>query len=615
MLYKHCSSIFAENYYRQRRKNMKKGILLGIALLFTIIPGILFGQILNFQKTQVTTGAVTDETPAWSPNSDKIAFASNRSGNSDIWVVNANGTGLAQLTNSGLEEKYPSWNPAGTQIAYILQDPNAGEWGHGYFLYTMNADGSGKTVRPLPPGSGQEPTDTFWNFEMRYTAWSPDGAGIAFVSYGPDGGSMKIYLYNLTNNQVTEITPAGEANPFGMIFRISWCWTTNLLAFDRYPIGVQTFTPGSANLQVLNIPRQPQPGMMDADVPLMAGWNPSGTKVAYVTDLYGTQTIGIFDQTSGTSISEAAPDGHSWPAFSPDGTKIAVSKDNIWILTVPLQPLYAEFAGDGLYEWSGASWSKLTGSHPANIVNSGSFMYADFAGDGLYSWNGSAWNLLTRDHPTTMLASGSRLYAYFASYGLYQWDGSAWTLLTRDQPVEMLASGSYLYAFFSGDGLYSWNGTTWTLLTRVHQQSMVASGPILHAFFTGDGLYMWNGMNWTLLTKDQPSTMLASGSMLYADFAGWGVYCWNGSAWAKLTSGHPVRMVASGSLLHADFAGDGLYTWNGTTWILLTRDHPVNFLATGSLLFADFASYGLYAYDGSAWIMLTGSHPQTMLAN
>jgi len=47
--------------------------------------------------------------PAWSPDGSMIAFASTRSGTAEIWVVNADGTGLRQLTNDGRLSRYPIW--------------------------------------------------------------------------------------------------------------------------------------------------------------------------------------------------------------------------------------------------------------------------------------------------------------------------------------------------------------------------------------------------------------------------------------------------------------------------------------------------------------------------
>lgn len=47
--------------------------------------------------------------PAWSPDGSMIAFASAQSGTPEIWVINADGTGLHQLTNAGMPTRYPIW--------------------------------------------------------------------------------------------------------------------------------------------------------------------------------------------------------------------------------------------------------------------------------------------------------------------------------------------------------------------------------------------------------------------------------------------------------------------------------------------------------------------------
>ena len=61
--------------------------------------------------TRLTDDSATDSFPAWSPDGTRIAFASNRDGNFEIYVVNADGSGLTHLTNNPDEDLEPDWSP------------------------------------------------------------------------------------------------------------------------------------------------------------------------------------------------------------------------------------------------------------------------------------------------------------------------------------------------------------------------------------------------------------------------------------------------------------------------------------------------------------------------
>lgn len=63
--------------------------------------------------------AGVDGWPAWSPDGTRLVFASERSGSADLWVVNADGSSLRQLTRDpDRDERQPWWSPDGTLIAY-----------------------------------------------------------------------------------------------------------------------------------------------------------------------------------------------------------------------------------------------------------------------------------------------------------------------------------------------------------------------------------------------------------------------------------------------------------------------------------------------------------------
>jgi dipeptidyl aminopeptidase/acylaminoacyl peptidase len=83
---------------------------------------------------------------AWSPDGKKMAFtirpSTNNVNNLDVYVINADGTGKTNLTNTkSVQETYPSWSPDGKRIAYTREGLGSSR----HDLYVMNADGTGRT--------------------------------------------------------------------------------------------------------------------------------------------------------------------------------------------------------------------------------------------------------------------------------------------------------------------------------------------------------------------------------------------------------------------------------------------------------------------------------------
>jgi uncharacterized protein YjdB len=131
--------------------------------------------------TVTTSGGDWD--PAWSPDGTKLAFESDRAravDHGDIFVVNWDGSGLAQLTSDESDDREPAWSPDGRRIAFDRFSS----------IYVMSAaDGSGATMVTLN-GS--------------HASWSPDGARIVFA--GPD---RHIWVTQLDGSGLTQLTNAG----------------------------------------------------------------------------------------------------------------------------------------------------------------------------------------------------------------------------------------------------------------------------------------------------------------------------------------------------------------------------------------------------------------------
>jgi Tol biopolymer transport system component len=131
-------------------------------------------------KTKTNVVIRWSNRPAYSPDGKKIVYSSTQSGNSEIWVMNANGTHREQLTfntdtngTEGPDANFPSFSPDGTRIAFLCG------WETLYGnICLMHADGSGRTQLTHNHDDGlkmNEPSND-------EPAWSPDGMSIMFDS-------------------------------------------------------------------------------------------------------------------------------------------------------------------------------------------------------------------------------------------------------------------------------------------------------------------------------------------------------------------------------------------------------------------------------------------------
>ena len=105
-----------------------------------------------------------DESPSWSPDGEKIAWSSNRTGNYDIFAMDRDGGNKGNLTNHNKEDKDPEWRPPwGAKIVFSSDRDGDGE------IFLMDANGGNVT---------QLTNNTFvWDGNR---TWSPSGKELAF---------------------------------------------------------------------------------------------------------------------------------------------------------------------------------------------------------------------------------------------------------------------------------------------------------------------------------------------------------------------------------------------------------------------------------------------------
>jgi hypothetical protein len=81
---------------------------------------------LNFENVQPVTDSDADTAPALSPDGRNIAFMSQRDENWEIYLVNADGSGLQRLTDDPADDGLPTWSPDGKVIAFVSN--RGGAW-------------------------------------------------------------------------------------------------------------------------------------------------------------------------------------------------------------------------------------------------------------------------------------------------------------------------------------------------------------------------------------------------------------------------------------------------------------------------------------------------------
>ncbi|RME59681.1 MAG: hypothetical protein D6790_10360, partial [Caldilineae bacterium] len=141
-----------------------------------------------------------------------IVFASDRTGNRDIFVMAGDGSGLQQLTSSSASDDYPSWFPAGDRIIFASKrDGN-------YELYLMNRDGSGQTRLTTDPPSPPEKI-----YDDVYPAVSPDGSRIAWVKR--QGKTGQIWVMNVDGSNARPVGPSCD-----YLENVYWSNSTHIIA-------------------------------------------------------------------------------------------------------------------------------------------------------------------------------------------------------------------------------------------------------------------------------------------------------------------------------------------------------------------------------------------------
>lgn len=270
----------------------------------------------------------------------KIYFDSNRTGDFEIYVMNPDGTGIKNLTNSpDTDDWLCTVSPDGSKIAFMrgtLRNFDSFE------IWIMDSDGSNQKRL------------TFNDKADGHPDFSPDGTKIVFASWRD--GNEEIYIMNIDGSNQKRLTfhPANDNDP-------DWSPDGSKIAFKStraymdsssdemldpaYEIYVMDTTGN-------NIQRLTYDKYSDHD----PDWSPDGSKIAFLRYIEGKGADVWLMDADGNNQINLTKTGDSWyTSWSSDGTKIAFCSsrsDNvdIWIMNSdgsnPLQITFSYFTDE-----------------------------------------------------------------------------------------------------------------------------------------------------------------------------------------------------------------------------------------------------------------------------
>jgi TolB protein len=166
--------------------------------LFTLTVGVS-------KPTVLVSGSKYDGDGRVSPDGQQVVFTSLRNGRSDVYRVNADGSGLRRLTLNPAWDGNPAWSPDGKWIVFASSRDSASGRTN-YALYSMSPDGRNQCRLTEMPGSQVRPV------------WSADGQWIAFISVLDD----KLYRIRPDGTDLTPIPVDAEVEA---LLSLDWAVT------------------------------------------------------------------------------------------------------------------------------------------------------------------------------------------------------------------------------------------------------------------------------------------------------------------------------------------------------------------------------------------------------
>lgn len=195
-------NVMANIHSQTRRIIMTNRINIGLKTLAGIAALLLLGLVFNFvigklQNSSTPAGTTQTGVPALQQSTRWIAFVSTQDGNSEIYVMNVDGSGIRNITNNPAYDGNPIWSPDGSRIAFESERDNNRE------IYVINLDGSGLTRLTSDPDN-----DVLGGEQ----AWPPDGSQILYRN--DHNGKWDLFATRTDGSGVTQLTQASDPEQY-----------------------------------------------------------------------------------------------------------------------------------------------------------------------------------------------------------------------------------------------------------------------------------------------------------------------------------------------------------------------------------------------------------------